>query len=192
MSCASGTYFTGIGGVAARNCSGGLSPMLQQQAKAATVVVATVASMVVGISAAGAVGAAVGVSAGGSGGASIFQLIQATQFMNIFGKVIGKSASRGGGGRRDLSVASNASSTDSGGDAGGEDSGGDEGGGDDANEFRCVHICRAIRVPKCISLNKKVGQGCKGRSEPWYARSVLSRDFVFHCSPFQHSSFFYC
>ena len=139
-SCPSGTYFTGIGGVAAGNCSSGLSPTLKEQARAATVVVATVVSMVASISAVGAVGAAVGMSAGGSGGASIFQLIQATQFMNIFGKITGKGAAKGGSGRRELSAGgggSNASSAGDGGDSGGAEAGGiDVGGGDDADEFR--------------------------------------------------------
>jgi hypothetical protein len=88
--CGAGKYFSGLGNPSAENCTSGLSPMLKQQAQATTAVVSTVMAIVVSTSAAGAIGAAVGgsvASSGGSGGASIFQLIQATQFMNIFGKL---------------------------------------------------------------------------------------------------------
>uniref|UniRef100_A0A6T8A0N1 Tyrosine-protein kinase ephrin type A/B receptor-like domain-containing protein n=1 Tax=Cryptomonas curvata TaxID=233186 RepID=A0A6T8A0N1_9CRYP len=101
--CDAGKYFSGLGNPSAVNCTTGLSPTLKLQAQATTVVVSTVVAMVVSTSVGSAIGASVGgsvASSGGSGGASIFQLIQATQFMNVFGKLIDQKAAKANNARR--------------------------------------------------------------------------------------------
>ncbi len=149
-SCGFGKYFSGIGGTSDLNCSGQslLPPYLQQQVKATTVVVSTVVSMVVSVSAAAAMGASIGIFAtsSSSGGASIFQLIHATQFMNIFGKLIDKRSTKAAGVRRYLPVSGGAANTS-------KDSSSNKGNeGNYASEFRSaateytIYMCRYFHV----------------------------------------------
>ena len=87
-------------------CSSPLSPALLKTARATTVVTAVVVAMVVSGSVAGSVGGAIGASAASSSapGASVYQLINAAQFMNIFGSMLSpgqaSSGSTGRGNRR--------------------------------------------------------------------------------------------
>ena len=86
-------------------CSSPLSPELLKQAQATTAVTAVVVALVVSGSVAGAVGGAVGGSAASSAapGASVYQLINAAQFMNIFGTMLSPGQGTGsitGGSRR--------------------------------------------------------------------------------------------
>ena len=137
LTCAAGTYFTGLGSTTSINCTYGLTPELKQQAQATTVVVSSVVAMVVSASAAGAVGGSVagGAASGGSGGSSIFQLIQAAQFMNIFGKLINKKQASSNSARRSSDAANTANSSQASPDSSGS-SGGDGGNGGEASVFR--------------------------------------------------------
>ena len=104
------------------------------QAKVTTVVVTTALSMLVSINIGQAVLGSVGGSSalGSSGGTSTFQLIQAVQFMNIFGKLFQNTKTQNSTTRRDFEAPGGSNSTDF-------DSAGiidNEGTDNDASEFR--------------------------------------------------------
>jgi hypothetical protein len=107
--CYPGKYLTGAGFQSELNCTvpitiSSLSLDLQIQAKTTTVMVSSVVAVVVTTSAASSVAVSLGGSAAssaGTGGSSIFQLIQAVQFMNIFGKLVKKPPPQPAATRRD-------------------------------------------------------------------------------------------
>ncbi len=91
-----------------------LPPNLKQQAVATTVVVSSVVAVVVSSAVATSVAASVAgsiASSGPPGGASIFQLINAAQFLNIFGALVGKAKSSGIPSRRLLTPENSSDST---------------------------------------------------------------------------------
>ena len=106
--CTTGKYVNGQGSSSAVACQQQMqdwSPALTSTTIVSTVAVVTISvNLVSSVSVAFAGGIASGRV---PRGASIFQLIQAAQFMNIFGKLIGKGSGQGNKARRAYSLPSN-------------------------------------------------------------------------------------